>query len=137
MNQADSFIFQPIFILSQQPYSTSMLKVVSVFQREGYWDFQNPKKKKKKSNWAIELLNKANERSWYKVTEKEKWRIIPWEKKEDDRVVGRPVWGGQRVEAGVRRPAAEGRFRVTVESGVWEWGLFNLSLIRCLISLMG
>ena len=98
---------------------------VSIFQREGHWDFQNPnfnhikKEKKKLSNRAVEqswwtkLIQSDRERN--EKREKEKRRIIPWEKKEDDRVVGRLVLGGHCVEVGMRRSAAERRFGVTVE----------------------
>ena len=72
------------------------------------------------------LSNRAVEQSWWtkliqsdrerkEKREKEKRRIIPWEKKEDDRVVGRLVLGGHCVEAGMRRSAAKRRFGVTVE----------------------
>ena len=115
-------------------------KWLEIFQREGFWDFQNPnfnhikKEKKKLSNRAVEqswwtkLIQSDRERNAKR--EKEKRRIIPWEKKEDDRVVWRPVCGGRRQKEDLETGSDCGVWcvRVIVEAALcarvrmkWEW----------------
>ena len=91
-----------------------------VYQREGYWDFWNLNfnhilKQRNRATKRERERERVFEQRW--ATKKEKRTIIPWEKKENDHVMGRLVCerdcGGWCVRASI----------VEEKRKAWPWNL--------------